>query len=44
MIHKYLMAYAPFQRLYGYYLEYATWLEEFHAQDHIENGLNYIQQ
>lgn len=44
LVNKYLLAYAPFQRLYVIYLEYASWMEEFHAQDYIEDFINYMKQ
>ena len=44
MIHERLLTYAPFQRLYAVYLEYATWLEEFHIHDYVDDFIDYVKQ
>ena len=43
-IHERFMTYPLFQRVYSVYLEYASWLEEFHAQDYIDECINYLNQ
>ena len=42
MIFDELMSYVPFQRMHAVYLEYATWLEEFHLQDYIDQSIAYF--
>lgn len=42
MVYEELMTYVPFQRMHAVYLEYATWLEEFHLQDYIDQTIAYF--
>ena len=42
MVHDQLMTYAPFQRLHSLYIEYASWLEEFHFQDYVDQCTIYL--
>lgn len=44
MMHEYMMKFAPFKRFYYVYLEYASWLEEFHAQDYFDQLVEYWKQ
>lgn len=44
MIHDHFVTYPMFQRLYAIYLEYASWLEEFNAQDYIDDCITYLNQ
>lgn len=44
MVHEQLMSYGPFQKAHALYLEYATWFEEFHVQDYIDEAVVYLNQ
>ena len=36
------MTYTPFERLHELYLEYATWLDEFHFQHYVDQFTAYL--
>ena len=44
MVKDFLMDYAPFKYINSFYMEYASWLEEFHAQDYIDQLSDYVAQ